>query len=47
MYAWELSYEQRVSDIREKELKSVKDAAWLSALVGISWFCLPFLVSMV
>ena len=46
MYAWEPSYSQRVEDIREDELKTIQKGAWISAVVGLTWFSLPYMVNL-
>lgn len=44
LYAWELSFEQQVLKIREKEMKVLKQAAYLNASTSFIWACAPFLV---
>ncbi|XP_011305034.1 multidrug resistance-associated protein 1 isoform X4 [Fopius arisanus] len=47
LYAWEPSFEQQILDIRNKELKVLKEAAYLNAGTSFIWSCAPFLVSLV
>ncbi|XP_060863090.1 multidrug resistance-associated protein 1-like isoform X2 [Metopolophium dirhodum] len=47
LYAWEPSFEQKVLDIRGKEIKILRSAAYLSAANSFIWGCAPFLVSLV
>ncbi|XP_014276421.1 multidrug resistance-associated protein 1 isoform X1 [Halyomorpha halys] len=47
LYAWEPSFEQRVLKIREKEIKVLKQSAYLNATTSFIWSCAPFLVSLV
>ncbi|KAL5244983.1 hypothetical protein ACI65C_012393 [Semiaphis heraclei] len=47
LYAWEPSFEQKVLDIRGKEIKVLRSAAYLSAVSTFIWSCAPFLVSLV
>lgn len=45
LYAWEPSFEDQVLKIREKEIKVLKEAAYLNAGTSFIWSCAPFLVS--
>lgn len=45
LYAWEPSFEDQVLKIRDKELKVLKEAAYLNAGTSFIWSCAPFLVS--
>lgn len=45
LYAWEPSFENQVLRIREKEIKVLKEAAYLNAGTSFIWSCAPFLVS--
>ncbi|CAH1713407.1 multidrug resistance-associated protein 1 isoform X3 [Aphis gossypii] len=47
LYAWEPSFEQKVLDIRGKEIKVLRTAAYLNAATSFIWACAPFLVSLV
>ncbi|XP_055308510.1 multidrug resistance-associated protein 1-like, partial [Sitodiplosis mosellana] len=47
LYAWEPSFEEQVQKIREKEIKVLKEAAYLNAGTSFIWSCAPFLVSLV
>lgn len=44
LYAWELAFKSKVSDIRESELLVLKKAAYLGAVSTFTWVCAPFLV---
>lgn len=46
LYAWELAFKGKVSDIRESELRVLKKAAYLGAVSTFTWVCAPFLVSL-
>lgn len=45
LYAWELAFKDKVSEIRESELQVLKKAAYLGAVSTFTWVCAPFLVS--
>lgn len=45
LYAWEPSFEDQVLQIREKEIKVLKEAAYLNAGTSFIWSCAPFMVS--
>ncbi|XP_058124357.1 multidrug resistance-associated protein 1 isoform X3 [Anopheles coustani] len=47
LYAWEPSFEQQILKIRDKEVKVLKQAAYLNAGTSFIWSCAPFLVSLV
>ncbi|XP_063235793.1 multidrug resistance-associated protein 1-like isoform X1 [Bacillus rossius redtenbacheri] len=47
LYAWEPSFEEQVLRIRGKEMKVLKQAAYLNAGTSFIWTCAPFLVSLV
>ncbi|CAG5119557.1 unnamed protein product, partial [Candidula unifasciata] len=46
LYAWEESFQDQVLEIRNKELKVLKKAAYLNALTAFFWSCAPVLVSL-
>ncbi|KAM3597276.1 uncharacterized protein V6R79_002334 [Siganus canaliculatus] len=46
LYAWELAFKDKVSEIRENELQVLKKAAYLSAVSTFTWVCAPFLVAL-
>lgn len=46
LYAWEMAFKEKVSQIRENELKVLKKAAYLGAVSTFTWVCAPFLVSL-
>ncbi|ERL88450.1 hypothetical protein D910_05836 [Dendroctonus ponderosae] len=43
LYAWEPSFEAHVLKIRDKEVKVLKEAAYLNAGTSFIWSCAPFL----
>ena len=45
MYAWEKSFEERIEEIRAKELSVLKEIAVLKAISFFLSMCTPFLVS--
>ncbi|KAK0089852.1 hypothetical protein PV325_005159 [Microctonus aethiopoides] len=47
LYAWEPSFEQQILKIRNKEIKVLKEAAYLNSGTSFIWSCAPFLVSLV
>ncbi|XP_070778984.1 multidrug resistance-associated protein 1 isoform X2 [Enoplosus armatus] len=46
LYAWELAFKDKVSEIRESELLVLKKAAYLGAMSTFTWVCAPFLVAL-
>ncbi|XP_066498772.1 multidrug resistance-associated protein 1 [Hoplias malabaricus] len=46
LYAWELAFRDKVSTIRESELRVLKKAAYLGAVSTFTWVCAPFLVAL-
>ncbi|XP_053473507.1 multidrug resistance-associated protein 1 isoform X2 [Ictalurus furcatus] len=46
LYAWELAFKDKVSQIRESELRVLKKAAYLAAVSTFTWVCAPFLVAL-
>lgn len=46
LYAWELAFKDKVSQIRESELRVLKKSAYLAAVSTFTWVCAPFLVRM-
>ncbi|XP_042361797.1 multidrug resistance-associated protein 1 isoform X2 [Plectropomus leopardus] len=46
LYAWELAFKDKVSEIRESELQVLKKAAYLGAMSTFTWVCAPFLVAL-
>ena len=44
LYAWEPSFEEQILKIRDKEIKVLKEAAYLNAGTSFIWSCAPFLV---
>ncbi|XP_051905539.1 multidrug resistance-associated protein 1 isoform X2 [Hippocampus zosterae] len=46
LYAWELAFKSKVSEIRESELRVLKKAAYLGAVSTFTWVCAPFLVAL-
>ncbi|XP_074537315.1 multidrug resistance-associated protein 1-like [Halichoeres trimaculatus] len=45
LYAWELAFRDKVSEIRESELKVLKKAAYLGAMSTFTWVCAPFFLA--
>lgn len=46
LYAWELAFQGKVSEIRQSELHVLKKAAYLGAMSTFTWVCAPFLVAL-
>ncbi|XP_063042992.1 multidrug resistance-associated protein 1 isoform X2 [Engraulis encrasicolus] len=46
LYAWELAFKDKVSAIRESELRVLKKIAYLGAVSTFTWVCAPFLVAL-
>ncbi|XP_051994835.1 multidrug resistance-associated protein 1 isoform X4 [Xyrauchen texanus] len=46
LYAWELAFKDKVSDIRKSELRVLKKTAYLGAVSTFTWVCAPFLVAL-
>ncbi|KAF6719853.1 Multidrug resistance-associated protein 1 [Oryzias melastigma] len=46
LYAWEMAFRDKVSQIRENELQVLKKAAYLGAVSTFTWVCAPFLVAL-
>nr|XP_039268709.1 multidrug resistance-associated protein 1-like isoform X3 [Styela clava] len=46
LYAWETSFQKKILDIRNNELKVLRSAAYLNAASSFTWVCAPFLVSL-
>ncbi|ESP02027.1 hypothetical protein LOTGIDRAFT_75052, partial [Lottia gigantea] len=46
LYAWELSFQAKILDIRNQELDILKKSAWLNAFGTFTWTCAPFLVTL-
>ncbi|XP_012937343.1 multidrug resistance-associated protein 1 isoform X1 [Aplysia californica] len=46
LYAWEGSFQDKVLEIRNKELHVLKKAAYLNATSSFFWTCAPILVSL-
>lgn len=44
LYAWEPSFEEQILKIRNKEIKVLKEAAYLNAGTSFIWSCAPFMV---
>lgn len=45
-HAWEPSFEEKVLEIRQQELKLIRKNSYLSAWVNFIWLCAPFFVAM-
>nr|KAG5713488.1 hypothetical protein BaRGS_025036 [Batillaria attramentaria] len=46
LYAWELSFQDKILHIRRQELEVLKKAAYLNACSSFAWTCAPFMVSL-
>ncbi|XP_032473157.1 canalicular multispecific organic anion transporter 2 isoform X5 [Phocoena sinus] len=46
LYAWEPSFLKQVEDIRQEELRLMRQAAYLHATSTFIWICTPFLVTL-
>ncbi|XP_028966466.1 multidrug resistance-associated protein 1 [Galendromus occidentalis] len=46
LYAWENSFMQRITKLREKELSALKAQAWLSGFMVFAFTSAPFLVAL-
>lgn len=46
LYAWEPSFEKRVLDVRDDEIKALRTAAYLNAGFSFIWTCAPYLISL-
>ncbi|XP_012944065.1 multidrug resistance-associated protein 1 [Aplysia californica] len=46
LYAWESSFQDKVEDIRRKELDILKKTAYLNAFSTFCWTCAPFMVTL-
>ncbi|XP_035695059.1 multidrug resistance-associated protein 1-like [Branchiostoma floridae] len=46
LYAWELSFKEKIEKIRSKELQILRNAAFLNAGAAFTWACAPVLVSL-
>ena len=45
LYAWESSFKQRLLNIRESEIQSLKKVAFFDAITNFLFICTPFLVA--
>ncbi|XP_050416423.2 multidrug resistance-associated protein 1 [Patella vulgata] len=46
LYAWELSFQEKISEIRNQELDILRKSAYLNAFGTFTWTCAPFLVTL-
>ncbi|XP_028938104.1 multidrug resistance-associated protein 1 isoform X2 [Ornithorhynchus anatinus] len=46
LYAWEPSYQKKITEIRERELNVLKSAGYLTVFSMLTLTCIPFLVSL-
>jgi ATP-binding cassette, subfamily C (CFTR/MRP), member 1 len=46
-FAWEASFQGKISDIRDEELAALRSSAYLRAIMTFLWMSTPLLVSMV
>nr|CAB3219629.1 multidrug resistance-associated protein 1-like [Phallusia mammillata] len=47
MYAWEMSFKEKLTSIRNLELGVLRSAAYLNAGASFTWVCAPFMVSLI
>jgi ABC-type bacteriocin/lantibiotic exporter with double-glycine peptidase domain len=47
LYAWEQAFIRRINDIRDKELKCLRQKAIMSAISSATWTFAPILVRIV
>ncbi|CAK6438290.1 unnamed protein product [Pipistrellus nathusii] len=47
LYAWEPSFLEQVEGIRHRELRLLRQAAYLHAISIFTWICTPFLVTLI
>ncbi|XP_059143447.1 multidrug resistance-associated protein 1-like isoform X2 [Physella acuta] len=47
LYAWEKSFQQKVTDIRSEELNTLRKTAYLIAVTMFIWTCAPYVVQLV
>ena len=45
LYGWEPSFSDQILGIRSNEIKVMKKAAWLNAIISFIWTSVPFLVA--
>jgi len=46
-FAWEASFQNKIAEIRERELVALKRSSYLRAVLTFLWMSTPLLVSMV
>ncbi|XP_043085931.1 ATP-binding cassette sub-family C member 3 isoform X2 [Puntigrus tetrazona] len=46
LYAWEVSFKEKILQIRQKELNVLRKTAYLSALSTMAWTSAPFMVAL-
>lgn len=46
LYAWEPSFEKRILEVRNDEIKALRTAAYLNAGFSFIWTCAPYLISL-
>ncbi len=47
LYAWETSFLDTVTDIRHREIRTLRHMAYVQSTTSFLWMCVPFLVSLV
>lgn len=45
MYAWEISFQDKIMDIRKEEMKYLRKDAYFYASIGFIWQLAPFMVT--
>ncbi|KAJ6648205.1 Multidrug resistance-associated protein 1 [Pseudolycoriella hygida] len=46
LYAWEMSFQEMIQKVRDRELKVILHAAYMNAVIFMAWNVLPFLVTL-
>ncbi len=47
LYAWEMSFQEMIQAVRDRELKVILQAAYMNAVIFMAWNVLPFLVNFI
>ncbi|KAG4074937.1 hypothetical protein HA402_009362, partial [Bradysia odoriphaga] len=46
LYAWEMSFQEMIQAVRNREVKVILQAAYMNAVIFMAWNVLPFLVTL-
>ncbi|GFT34184.1 multidrug resistance-associated protein 1 [Nephila pilipes] len=46
LYAWEEAFKEKINQIRNKEVKNLKEIAYLNSFTMMIWNCSPFIVAL-